>query len=163
MRSLDKLKPLYFLCRSAYGHQTWQDGNLSWWAPTHKVTKTINTWSCKVSWQSKTIISPLPQLLWLPKLGRLVIYFEELLSIYWHDLLFTWSCEIPWQTKNIISPLPQYLLSANLARCWQTMRSSHSKSYMILQSRGFVRSRDKLNTIWQDCGLPWGHSTDKFT
>ena len=107
MRSLDKLKPLYFLCRSAYGHQTWQDGNLSWWAPTHKVTKTINTWSCKVSWQSKTIISPLPQLLWLPKLGRLVIYFEELLSIYWHDLLFTWSCEITWQTKNIISLLPQ--------------------------------------------------------
>ena len=69
MRSLDKLKPLYFLCRSAYGHQTWQDGNLSWWAPTHKVTKTINTWSCKVSWQSKTIISPLPQLLWLPNLA----------------------------------------------------------------------------------------------
>ena len=107
VRSLDKLKPLYFHWRSAYGHQTWKDGNLSWWAPTHKVTKTINTWSCKVSWQSKTIISPLSQLLWLPKLGRLVIYFEELLSIYWHDLLFTWSCEITWQTKNIISLLPQ--------------------------------------------------------
>ena len=107
VRSLDKLKPLYFHWRSAYGHQTWKDGNLSWWAPTHKVTKTINTWSCKVSWQSKTIISPLSQLLWLPKLGRLVIYFEELQSIYWHDLLFTWSCEITWQTKNIISLLPQ--------------------------------------------------------
>ena len=102
VRSLDKLKPLYFHWRSAYGHQTWKDGNLSWWAPTHKVTKTINTWSCKVSWQSKTIISPLPQLLWLP----------------------------------------------NLADWWFTLRSSYQFIDMTFYSRGLVKSRGKLKTLY---------------
>ena len=33
----DILKILHFLYQSAYGHQTWKDGNLDWWAPAHKV------------------------------------------------------------------------------------------------------------------------------
>ena len=33
-----KLKSLHLHYHSAYGHQTWQDGNLSSWAPAHKVT-----------------------------------------------------------------------------------------------------------------------------
>ena len=40
-RSRDKLKTLYLHYQSAYGHQTWQDGNLPWWVPAHKVTWTL--------------------------------------------------------------------------------------------------------------------------
>ena len=41
--SCDKQKPLYLYYKSAYGHQTWQDGNLPWRAPNHKSQMTI--WS----------------------------------------------------------------------------------------------------------------------
>ena len=37
-KSRDKLKKLYLVYQGAYGHQTWQDGNLPWWTPAHKVT-----------------------------------------------------------------------------------------------------------------------------
>ena len=37
LKSRGKLKT-YLQYQSGYGHQTWQDGNLSWWTPTHKVT-----------------------------------------------------------------------------------------------------------------------------
>ena len=36
-RSRDKLKPCLH-CHSAYGHQTWQDADLLWGAPSHEVT-----------------------------------------------------------------------------------------------------------------------------
>ena len=36
-RSRDKLKTLYLNYESAYGHQTWEDGNLAWWTPVHRV------------------------------------------------------------------------------------------------------------------------------
>ena len=36
-RSRDKLKT-YLHYQSAYGHQTWQDANLPWWVPAHKIT-----------------------------------------------------------------------------------------------------------------------------
>ena len=34
----NKLKTLYLHQQSACGQQTWQDGNLPWWAPVNKVT-----------------------------------------------------------------------------------------------------------------------------
>ena len=34
-RSRDKQKYLHY--QSAYGHQTWEDGNLPWWAPAYKI------------------------------------------------------------------------------------------------------------------------------
>ena len=37
-RSIDKLKSLYLRYHCAYGQQTWQDGNLPWWAPSYKIT-----------------------------------------------------------------------------------------------------------------------------
>ena len=35
---INKLNSLYLQYHSAYGHQTWQEGNLRKWAPAHKVT-----------------------------------------------------------------------------------------------------------------------------
>ena len=33
----ERLKPLYLHFQRAYGHQTWQNGNMPWWTPAHKV------------------------------------------------------------------------------------------------------------------------------
>ena len=38
VRSRDKVKLLYLHYLSAYGHQTLQDDNLSWFAPVYKET-----------------------------------------------------------------------------------------------------------------------------
>ena len=40
-RSRDKLKT-YLHYQSVYGHQTWQDGKLPWWASAQKVTLTFD-------------------------------------------------------------------------------------------------------------------------
>ena len=41
-RLCKKLKSLYLHYQSAYGHHTWQDGNLPWWALAYKVTWPFN-------------------------------------------------------------------------------------------------------------------------
>ena len=38
----DKQKPFYLHCYSAYDHQTWQDGDLPWRAPTVIVIRPFN-------------------------------------------------------------------------------------------------------------------------
>ena len=54
--------------------QTSENDNLSRWAPAHKLLP-IKSWnpliarSCKITWQTKTIISPLPWCLWPPDLA----------------------------------------------------------------------------------------------
>ena len=49
---------------------------------------------------------------------------------------------------------PQQLWPQNQARQWRNMKSTYLKSYMILQSRGFVRSRGILNTLYSICTRP---------
>ena len=47
VRSRNKLKPLYFHYPSAYGHETWQNDDFAWWAPTYNVTWPLITWPCE--------------------------------------------------------------------------------------------------------------------
>ena len=63
----------------------------------------------------------------------IVTYLEGLLKS--HGFLTTWYCEIKVNTYL----LSQYLWSLNLASWSHTMKNPHSKRYMDLQSRGFVR------------------------
>ena len=39
---IHKIKPLHLYYDSAYVHHTWQDGNLLWRAPTHKITWSLD-------------------------------------------------------------------------------------------------------------------------
>ena len=39
------------------------------------------TWHCEITCQTKNIISPIPQLIWPSKPGRMVTYLAELLSL----------------------------------------------------------------------------------
>ena len=90
-RSHSKLKPLYLPYHNAYGHQTWQSGDY------HKGPKSHNpkvTWFCEITWQTKTIISPLPQCLRPPNLAKLWVTMSGSYP-YSHIIIwFIWSWRI---------------------------------------------------------------------
>ena len=140
-RSCDKLKP--YLYRSLYGHQIGEDSDLLWGAS--KSHDALIIWSCKITGQSKTIISRLPQLL-TTKLGRIMTYLKRLPPGKLHDSLITWSWKVTWQTKTIKSSLPQCLWPGSLTGSWSSLKDYYPYSHMTLKSRGFARSRDKLKT-----------------
>ena len=68
-RSRDKLRLLHLHYHSVYGHQTWQDGDLPDALLSKKPDDLFSMWSFKIMCQTKTIISPLLQCLWPPKLA----------------------------------------------------------------------------------------------
>ena len=107
-RSCDKWKP-YLHNQSAYGYQTFQDGNVPWLAPALKVTwpfdhvvlgDHVRNWNHYIS----TTTMPMTT-----RVGRVVTYLEWLLPVMSHDHMITWSNKITWQTKIIIYLLPQCL------------------------------------------------------
>ena len=65
------------LCRNAFGHQTWQGVTYCEGFPAIKPHKSLITWFCEITKQTKVIISPLPQLLWSARFGRVANYLEE--------------------------------------------------------------------------------------
>ena len=80
-----------------------------------KSRDTLITWSWGIAWHPKTIISSLPQCLFMAtKFGSMASYIEEVLTKRQYNALITWSCKVTWQTKTIIYPLPQCLLPPNL-------------------------------------------------
>ena len=60
-----------------------------------KSFKVLIMWSCKVTWQTKTIISLL-RVFMATKLGRMIASLDGLLPIMSHDPLITCPCEIWW-------------------------------------------------------------------
>ena len=120
VRSRDKLKPLYLHYHSTYGHQTWQDGNLPWWAPAYKVTwffDHVVFWDIVTNWKPYISTTAMPMMAgWWLTLSD--FYIKS------HDHIITWSCKISWQTKIIIYPLTQCLWLSILAGWGCTMRSS---------------------------------------
>ena len=83
------------------------------------------TWSCNITWQTKTITSPLP-VPTITKLTRIVTNLEGLLPIMFLDLLVMWSCKITWQTKTIISLRTGCLMTTKLGigvTCYEGVQS----------------------------------------
>ena len=75
------------------------------------------SWYCKITWQTKIIISPISQCLRPPNLGgRVVTYLKRVPPIKLLDHSVTLSCWIIWQTKTIKSPL---LKPLNHHQIWQ--------------------------------------------
>ena len=83
----DKIKPLYLHYQSAFDYQTCQDGNLPSSACVYKITwpfdqvvlyDHVTNWNCYIS----TTTEPMTT-----KLGKMVIYFDELLPIKSHETL----------------------------------------------------------------------------
>ena len=124
-RSSYKQKPLYLYYQSAYGRQSWQDGNLTWQAPTYKVTWPFDHMVLQGHETNKnhfmfTTIVPLAT-----KLGTMITYLDRFLPLKSHDSLITWSYEITWQTETIISPIPQCLWLQNFVGWWLNLSGSH--------------------------------------
>ena len=64
-----------------------------------KLYQPLTTWSCKVTWQTKTIISPLALCLWPPN-GEIPC---QALIIESYKTLTTWPCKVTWQKILYIS------------------------------------------------------------
>ena len=94
-------KLIYLYYQSAYGHQTWQDGNLTWRAPTHKVKQRLDHMVLQVHVTSKSHYTSTTRVLMATKLGSMITYLDGLLSIKSHDPVISWLCEITWPTKTI--------------------------------------------------------------
>ena len=147
-RSRDKLKPLYLYYQNGYSQETWQDGDISWGALTHKVIWLSDhvVLQDQVTSLKHHIFTAAVAM--ATKVGKIVIYLEGLLATKLHISRVTWSCKIMWQTRSIISPLQQCLWPTNLARWWLTLRGSNLYSHMSFKPRGLARSRDKLNRLY---------------
>ena len=74
-RSLDKLKA-YFHFQNAYAHQTWQDGNLPWGAPIHKITWHFDHVVLKVHVTNREHFIPTTTVPIATKRGSVVTYHE---------------------------------------------------------------------------------------
>ena len=83
------------------------------------------TWSCHITWQTKTIISPLLQWPWPPNVVAWWLTLKDSYRLVTRSFN-VWSCLITSQSKRIISLLLQNLWPPNLARWWYTMKSYHS-------------------------------------
>ena len=106
------------------------------------------TKSCKITWKTKTVLSPLSQCFMLPpsalwgymtyqilyisactgpmatKNGKVVTHSERLLPINSYNHLNMFLQEVTWQIKNIKSPLSQWLWLQDLWGWWHTTRIS---------------------------------------
>ena len=114
-----------------------------------KLNDALIMWSSKITWKTKTIISPIPQCLWPPNLAGQ--YLERLPPMKLLDPLVTWPCKIMWQA--IISSLPQRLWPPHLARLWLTL--SHSFPW----SSRLERPRDNLKPLYLHYHSAHGHQT----
>ena len=110
------------------------------------------TYSCKVMWNIRFVMSLLQQRHWPPnltsthkvthpiqhcissttipeatKVSNVVSLIKMLPIIKAHEHLNYWLCEITWQIKKIKSDLSQYLLSPNFSGWWLTARKSQPK------------------------------------
>ena len=87
-----------------------KDGSSPWWTATHKVT-----WPSDflILWDHVTNQNHYIQTVTVPMAkqpGRMVTYFERLLTIKSHSPLITWFCKAMWQTRAIVSLLIECLL-----------------------------------------------------
>ena len=102
--------------------------------------------SCKITWQTITIISPITVSM-ATMLGRMLTYLELLPTIRLLDPLVTCSCKITWLTKPIISSLPQCLWPPNLLGWRLRLRGSyHTVTWLLIWS--LIRSHDSLKNLY---------------
>ena len=75
-------------------------------------------WSYKITWQTKTIITPLPQCLYGHQTWQVgdLFWRNAIHIVTWP--LFWWSCLITRQFEKFISPFSHDLWPLNLAMCW---------------------------------------------
>ena len=86
---------------SGYGYQAWQDGELPWQAPTHKVTQPFGHMVLQDHVKNKTIISSLPKCLWL---ANLVGLWLALMASHLYSYSTPTSCGLE-RSRDKLKPL----------------------------------------------------------
>ena len=100
--SLDKLKPVSLHYQSSYSHQTLQDGNLLWCAPTHKFTWPLFHVVLQDHMTNENHYISTARVPMTTKLVRMVNYLDGLLPLKSHHPLIMWSCKIMRQETKLI-------------------------------------------------------------
>ena len=70
-----------------------------------------------------------------------------------------WTRKVTWKIIPVISHLPQHLWPQNLTRLSINMRSFHPWSHTNLWTPGYMRSLDKLKTLFLHYQNGYGHQT----
>ena len=107
-RSSDTLKPLYLHYHNAYGHRPCRMVTYFEWLLTIKWHNTVHVVLQSHMTNKNHYISSTSMPM-ATKLGRMVAYFERILTIRSFYVLIMWSCKVTWQTKIIIYPQPECL------------------------------------------------------
>ena len=106
--TLQPLMALYLHYRSTYGHQTLQNGDLSWGAQIYK-----GTW--RHLWSH---VHTRPR----DKQKRLYLYFHR---VYDHQ---TWKDDdLPWRASTLKVTQPFVIMAFNLTGCWYQRKASAPK------------------------------------
>ena len=117
---IQSLKTLHLHYQSAYGHQTWQGGDLPLGASTYKVT-----WLCDhiIFWINAANCISTIRVPMAIEFHIIVTYRDGLPLIKSNGNWIMWSLKIRWQTKIIISSLLKSLWPHSLAGWLLTWRS----------------------------------------
>ena len=86
------------------------------------------SWSCKIMWQTKTIISPLLQNVWTKTWQKGHLSWLLFTHVFCPSVqMNTWFYETKWKINfTTISLLPQCLCSVNLTGRWLTLSDFYS-------------------------------------
>ena len=107
-RSCYKLKPLYIHYHKAYGHQTWQNGDLPWGFLFIKSCDCSIIWLCQNIWEIKSInstnIMPI-----FSKIAKLTLNG----SYPWSHMVM-WSYDLTWSQYNLKTYPPTTISMATI-------------------------------------------------
>ena len=115
-RSRDKLETLYLQYHSAFDHQNWWDGDITWGAPNHKVIRHFDhrvLLDHMANWNYYICNITVPM---ATKLGRVMKYVEGLLTIKSCNALINM---IFWGLCNKQKPLHLYYQRVHCHQTWQ--------------------------------------------
>ena len=127
-----------------YFHKTYD--HVGWPLPI-KSNDPLNKKSCEIMWQTKTIISSLPQCPWPPNLGGWWLTFRSSYPSCYSTL---WSCSLA-RLCNRLRLLYLHYHNVHGSKTWQgvwlTMRGSHPWSYIALWPCDLAKSCDRTKAM----------------
>ena len=131
----------------------------------------MSTWSCKITWQTKTIISSLPQCLWLPNLARwwLTLTVEGLLLSKSRHILIMCLARSSGKLKTYLHYLIAYghqtWLSNELQWAWRApaQKSHEISSEITWQIKYVISPFSRINDYqkWLASDILWGACSHK--
>lgn len=138
------LTPLYLDYQNAFGHKTWQVGDLPYGLLTlynHYISATTTatyllkfTWSYRIVWQTKKIISLPPQYLWSPKVAQ-----------WWYAMIRAPTHKTTWPFNDVV--LWDHMTNYNHYIPTTTMHVATKLDQVVICFDGSSPTRSKDNLV----------------